>query len=91
MYVCKYSVDIYLLCMIKIRVRWCTCSLLSVITLSKFIGLLLLFCPPLPLYFVFEISKNTRNEPARPVIGTIFLVILNTQKHQIVTALTASV
>ena len=23
----KYSVDIYLLCMIKIRVRWCTCSL----------------------------------------------------------------
>ena len=33
MYVCtmyvynKYSVDIYLLCMIKARVRWCTCSL----------------------------------------------------------------
>ena len=27
-YVCyKYSIDIYLLCMIKIRVRWYTCSL----------------------------------------------------------------
>ena len=26
-YVCyKYSVDMYLLCMIKARVRWCTCS-----------------------------------------------------------------
>ena len=45
----------------------------NVITLSKLIGLLLLFCPP-PLCFVFENSKNTRNELARPVMGTIFLV-----------------
>ena len=45
MYVYKYSVDKYLLCMIKVRVRWCTCSLWveNVITLSKLIGLLLLF------------------------------------------------
>ena len=43
------------------------------ITLGKLIGLL--FCPPSPLYFVFENSKNTRNELARPVMGTIFLVI----------------
>ena len=35
---------------------------------------LLLFYPP-PLCFVFENSKNTRNELARPVMGTIFLVI----------------
>ena len=27
MYVYKYSVDVYLLCMIKVRVRWYTCSL----------------------------------------------------------------
>ena len=27
MYVYKYSVDMFLLCMIKARVRWCTCSL----------------------------------------------------------------
>ena len=36
---------------------------------------LLLFCPPTSLfYFVFENSKNTRKELARPVMGTIFLV-----------------
>ena len=46
----------------------------NVITLVKLIGLLLLFCHTPPLYFVFENSKNTRNELARPEIGTIFLV-----------------
>ena len=44
----------------------------NVITLGKLIGLLFLFC--LPLYFVFENSKNTMNELTRPVMGTIFLV-----------------
>ena len=44
----------------------------NVITL---IGMLLLFCPPTSLFCFFEISKNTRNELARPVMGTIFLVI----------------
>ena len=47
----------------------------NVITLGKLIGLLFLFCPPSPLYFVFDNSKNTRNELARPVMGTIFLVV----------------
>ena len=47
----------------------------NVITLSKLIGLLLLFCSPTSLV-VFENSKNTRNELARPVMGTIFLVIM---------------
>ena len=46
----------------------------NVITLGKLIGLL--FCSLPPLYFVFENSKNTRNELARPVMGTIFLVII---------------
>ena len=45
-------------------------SVENVITL---IGVLLLFVPP-PLYSVFENSNNTRNELARPVMGTIFLV-----------------
>ena len=45
----------------------------NVITLNK---LLLLFCPP-PHCFDFENSKNTRNELARPVMGTIFLVFLS--------------
>ena len=47
----------------------------NVITLGKLIGLL--FCsvpPPPPPHFVFENSNNTRNELARPVLGTIILV-----------------
>ena len=47
----------------------------NVITLSKLIDLLLLFCSPTSLV-VFENSKNTRNELARPVMGTIFLGIM---------------
>ena len=43
----------------------------NVIPLSKLIGLLLLFCLPL-LSILFLITK--RNDIARPVIGTIFLV-----------------
>ena len=46
----------------------------NVITFGKLIGLLL-FCPR-PLYFGLENSKNTRNELARPVMGTIFLVAI---------------
>ena len=46
----------------------------NVITLGKLIGLL--FCSLPPLYFVFENSKNTRNELAHPVMGTIFLVYI---------------
>ena len=48
----------------------------NVITLSKLIGLCCCAVPP-PLYFGLENSKNTRNELARPVMGTIFLVSLN--------------
>ena len=40
----------------------------NIITLRKLIGLLLLFG--------FENSENTRNELARPVVGTICLVLL---------------
>ena len=76
MYVYKYSVDIYLLYMIKVRVRWCTFSLCeNVITLGKLIGLLILFCHPLLSILFFENSKNKRNDLARPVMGTIFLVM----------------
>ena len=44
----------------------------NVIPLSKLIGLLFLFCLPL-LSILF--LKTTRNDLARPVMGTIFLVI----------------
>ena len=44
----------------------------NVVTLSKFICLLLLL---FSLCFVFDNSKNTRNELAHSVMGTIFLVM----------------
>ena len=46
----------------------------NVITLGKLIGLLFCSLPPSLLYF-FNL-KNRRNELARPVMGTIFLVII---------------
>ena len=47
-------------------------SVENVIPLSKLIGLLFLFCLPL-LSILF--LKTKRNDLARPVMGTIFLVI----------------
>ena len=48
-------------------------SVENVITLGKLIGLLFLFCLPL-LSILF--LKTKRNDLARPVMGTIFLVTL---------------
>ena len=48
-------------------------SVENVITLSKLIGCFFFLSPP-PLSFVFENSENKRNDLARPVMGTIFLV-----------------
>ena len=47
-------------------------SVENVITLGKLIGLLFLFCFPL-LSILF--LKTKRNDLARPVMGTIFLVL----------------
>ena len=47
-------------------------SVENVITLGKLIGLLFLFCLPL-LSILFV--KTKRNDLARPVMGTIFLVL----------------
>ena len=49
-------------------------SVENVITLGKVIGLLFLFCLPL-LSILF--LKTKRNDLARPVMGTIFLVYIN--------------
>ena len=46
----------------------------DVITLGKLIGLLFLFCPPLLSNMFNENSKNTGNDIARPVMGTIFVI-----------------
>ena len=52
-------------------------SVENVITLGKLIGLLFLFCLPL-LSILF--LKTKRNDLARPVMGTIFLVTYSTCK-----------
>ena len=51
-------------------------SVENVITLGKLIGLLFLFCLPL-LSILF--LKTKRNDLARPVMGTIFLVLSRSQ------------
>ena len=58
-------------------------SVENVITLGKLIGLLFLFCLPL-LSILF--LKTKRNDLARPVMGTIFLVnsIISSQKNSLV-------
>ena len=54
MYVYKYSVDIYLLCMIKFRLRWCTRSMWTrLLPCGKLIGLFFL-SPLSPFYYVVE-------------------------------------
>ena len=50
----------------------------NVIPLSKLIGLLFLFC--LPLLSVLFL-KTKRNDLARPVLGTIFLVSSSTGEN----------
>ena len=54
-------------------------SVENVITLGKLIGLLFLFCLPL-LSILF--LKTNRNDPARPVMGTIFLVYKIAGRHR---------
>ena len=68
MYVCKYINNIFIV-YDKGRIGWK--SVENVITLGKLIGLLFLFCLPL-LSILF--LKTKRNDLARPVMGTIFLV-----------------
>ena len=63
-------------------------SVENVITLGKLIGLLFLFCLPL-LSILF--LKTKRNELARPVMGTIFLVIRTYRSSQIYFQITVEI
>ena len=71
MYVCMYINNIFVY---DKHYDWVVYlkSVENVITLSKLIGLLFLFCLPL-LSILF--LKTKRNDLARPVMVTIFLVI----------------
>ena len=63
-------------------------SVENVITLGKLIGLLFLFCLPL-LSILF--LKTKRNDLARPVMGTIFLVSESTVVHTLYVGLARAV
>ena len=69
----------YLLFMIKARIRWCTCRVENILTLGKLVSLWFVSSS---ILFVFDISnllsyiQISSYELARPIMGTIFLVLL---------------
>ena len=69
----------YLLCMIKARIRWCTCRVENILTLGKLLSLWFCFLLHSILFLISQASYRTYKiissyELARPVMGTIFLV-----------------
>ena len=61
----------YLLFMIKARIRWCTCRVENILTLGKLLSLWFCFL----LHSIFVHTKIISSyELARPIMGTIFLV-----------------
>ena len=69
----------YLLCMIKARIRWCTCRVENILTLGKLLSLWFCFFLHSILFLISQISYRTYKiissyELARPIMGTIFLV-----------------
>ena len=70
----------YLLCMIKARFRWCTCRVENILTLGKLLSLWFRFLLHSIFFFISQTSYHTYKiissyELARPVMGTIFVVI----------------
>ena len=67
--------------MIKARIRWCTCRVENILTLGKLLSLWFCFLLHSILFFISQTSYRTYKiifsyELARPIMGTIFLVIL---------------
>ena len=80
MHVCTmYVYNMFLLCMIKARIRWCTCRVENILTLGKLLSLWFCFILHSILFFISQTSYRTYKiipsyELARPIMGTIFLV-----------------
>ena len=73
--------DMYLLCMIKARIRWCTCRVENILTLGKLLSLWFCFLLHSILFMISQTSYRTykiisSSELARHVMGTIFLVTI---------------
>ena len=70
-----------LLCMIKARIRWCTYRVENILTLGKLLSLWFRFLLLSILFLISQTSYGTYKiissyELARPVMGTIFLVMI---------------
>ena len=69
----------YLLFMIKARIRWCTCRVENILTLGKLLSLWFGFLLHSILFLISQTSYRTYKiissyELARHIMGTIFLV-----------------
>ena len=71
----------YLLFMIKARIRWCTCRVENILTLGKLLSLWFCFLLHSICFFYLKpliVHKKiiSSYELARPIMGTIFLVYI---------------
>ena len=67
--------------MIKARIRWCTCRVENILTLGKLLSLWFCFLLHSILFLISQTSYRTYKiissyKLTRPVMGTIFLVII---------------
>ena len=67
--------------MIKARIRWCSCRVENILTLGKLLSLWFCFLLHSILFLISQTSYRTYKiissyELARPIMGTIFLVII---------------
>ena len=77
--------DMYLLCLIKARIKWCTCRVENILTLSKLLSLWFCFLLYSILFLISQTSYRTYKiissyELARPIMGTSFLVLNKSQE-----------
>ena len=75
------------MCMIKARIRWCSCRVDNILTLGKLLRLWFCFLLHSILFFISQTSYRTYKiissyELPRPIMGTIFLVIISMNKSQ---------
>ena len=67
--------------MIKAMIRWCTCRVENILTLGKLLSLWFCFLLHSILFLISQTSYRiykiiSSYELARPIMGTIFLVII---------------
>ena len=77
MHVCTYVC--IQICIMKARIRWCSCRVENILTLGKLLSLWFCFLLHSILFLISQTSYRTYKiissyELARPIMGTIFLV-----------------